>query len=224
MNIVDIFVSLIASGLVLMAFSFLYKENSWFTFAEHFVVGGLAGYGTAIGIKQVYYQGLAPISQGMFWYILAIIGGILLFMGYFKKLSWWVRVPTAVMIGTGIGLNLRAGIETQITAQLIDTVRSLSTPSLATNINNLLIMVGVCSVILFFFFSRETKGVLKPVNKVGGYFLMVALGSSFAYAVLGRTSLVIARVQDLLSYPNYYLIAIAAVLVIYDVLRHRKAP
>jgi len=223
MTIYDVLVSLIASGLVLMALSFLYRENSWFTFAEQIVVGGLAGYGTAIGIRQVYYQGLTPIAQGMSWYILAIILGVLLFMGFFKRLAWWVRVPTAVLIGTGIGLNMRAGIETQITAQLIDTVRSISTPSLATNVNNLIVIIGVCCVIMFFFFSTETKGALMPVSRVGRYFLMVALGSSFAYAVMGRTSLVIARFQDLLSYPNYYTILIAALLILYDVLRHRKA-
>ena len=46
MNISDTIVLLIAGSLVLMILSFLYRESRWFTFAEHVVVGGLAGYGT----------------------------------------------------------------------------------------------------------------------------------------------------------------------------------
>lgn len=224
MTAFDMVISLLASGLVLMALSFLYRESSWFSIAEHVVVGGIAGYGVATGIKQVYYQGLTPLAQGQYWYILAIIGGLLLFAGLVKKLAWWVRVPTAILIGTGIGLNMRAAVETQVTAQLIDTVRSIWTPSMTTNINNLIIIIGVCCVIMFFFFSAESKGALKPVNTVGRYFLMVSLGSSFAYAVMGRTSLMIARFQDLLTYPNYYMIVLAVVLILYDILKHRKAP
>ncbi|MBU1173153.1 MAG: hypothetical protein KKD44_26615 [Proteobacteria bacterium] len=218
----DVALSLLASGLVLMILSFLYRESGWFSFAEHIVVGGLSGYGAAIGIKNVYYQGLTPLAQGQFWYILAIIAGLLLFAGLFKTLAWWVRVPTAIMIGTGIGLNMRAAVETQVTAQLIDTVRSINTASLTTNINNLIIVIGVCCVIMFFFFSTESKGALKPVGIVGRYFLMISLGSSFAYAVMGRTSLMIARFQDLLSYPNYYTIFLAVALVLYDILKQRK--
>lgn len=220
----EVLVLLIAGALVLMILSFLYRATRWFIFAEHVMVGGAVGYGTTVSLRQIYYQGLMPISQGLYWYILAIIGGALFFAKYSRRFSWWVRVPTALLIGTGIGLNMRAGVETQITAQLIDTVKALNAPSLITNINNLIIMIGVCFASLYFFFSMEAKGPLMTVSKLGRYFLMIAFGGSFAYAVLGRTSLLISRCRDLLSYPTYYLIPIAALLILYDILRRKKTP
>jgi len=216
MNLSETLVLLIAGALVLMVLSFLYRQSRWFTFAEHVVVGGLAGQGTAIGLRNVYYQGIVPLTTGQWWYILAIIGGLLLFAKYARGQSWLVRLPTALLVGCGIGLNMRAGIETQITAQLIDTLRPL------TSINNILIIIGVCTGMLYFFFSAEEKGVMMPIGKIGRYFLMVAFGSSFAYAVLGRTSLVISRVTDILSYPTYYLVPIAIAIIIYDIYTSRK--
>lgn len=216
MNLSETIVLLIAGALVLMVLSFLYRQSRWFTFAEHVMIGGLAGYGTAIGFKQIYYQGLVPILEGQIWYIVAIIGGLLLFAKFFKGISWWVRLPTALLVGAGIGLNMRAGIETQITAQLIDTVKPL------TSINNIIIIIGVCTGMLYFFFSAEAKGAMKPIGTIGRYFLMVAFGSSFAYAVLGRTSLLISRVTDILSYPTIYLVPIAIAIIIYDIYTSRK--
>lgn len=221
MTVYELLPAIISSALVLMIFSFLYKHSRWFSLASSIYIGGATGQATAISIRQIYYQGMVPVTKGMYWYILALVLGALLFMRFVSRYSWWVRIPTAILLGTGIGLNMSTGIQAQIIAQISDTMRSIVTPSLITNINNLIIMVGVCCVTMFFFFSREAKGVMLPINKLGRYFLMVALGCSFAYALLGRTSLLIERWKSLLTYPDYYLLPIAIALIVYDILRSK---
>jgi len=65
-------------------------------------------------------------------------------------------------------------------------------------VDTLLLMLGVISVLVYFFFSAEHKGVLGGVSKVGIWFLMVSFGASFGYTVMARESLLIGRIQFLL--------------------------
>ena len=65
-------------------------------------------------------------------------------------------------------------------------------------VDTLLLMLGVISVLVYFFFSAEHKGVLGGVSKVGIWFLMVSFGASFGYTVMARESLLIGRIQFML--------------------------
>lgn len=68
-------------------------------------------------------------------------------------------------------------------------------------LSNLLVVVGVCSGVIYFFFSKKHVGALGVVSKVGIAFLMMSFGASFGYTVMGRISLAIGRFQDLMLYP-----------------------
>lgn len=67
--------------------------------------------------------------------------------------------------------------------------------------SNLLVLVGVCAGIFYFFFSKKHTGALGVLSKVGIAFLMMSFGASFGYTVMGRISLAIGRFQDLLAWP-----------------------
>jgi hypothetical protein len=68
-------------------------------------------------------------------------------------------------------------------------------------LSNLLVVVGVCAGVFYFFFSKKHTGALGVVSKVGIAFLMMSFGASFGYTVMGRISLAIGRFQDLLAWP-----------------------
>jgi len=59
--------------------------------------------------------------------------------------------------------------------------------------------VGVITTLSYFFFSREQKGALKLSAKVGIWFIMIGFGASFGNTVMARVSLLIGRVQFLLT-------------------------
>jgi hypothetical protein len=78
------------------------------------------------------------------------------------------------------------------------TFDSLIAASLPDSINNFLILLGVVSVLIYFFFSLEHKGVIGGVSKIGVWFLMIAFGASFGFTVMARMSLLIGRIQFLI--------------------------
>ena len=69
----------------------------------------------------------------------------------------------------------------------------------ATTLGNWLLIVGLLTTLIFFFFSKEHKGALGGAARVGIYFLMVSFGASYGYTVMARVSLLIGRVMFLLD-------------------------
>ena len=63
----------------------------------------------------------------------------------------------------------------------------------------IIILVGVISTLIYFYFSHEHTGALGVTAKVGIWFIMIAFGSHFGYTVMGRVSLLIGRVQFLIN-------------------------
>ena len=78
-------------------------------------------------------------------------------------------------------------------------VNFLDQGSLITNISMFLLFIGVVSVLIYFFFSAEHRGVFGFFAKIGIVFLMVGFGASFGYTVMSRITLLIGRLQFLLG-------------------------
>lgn len=108
------------------------------------------------------------------------------------KISWLSRWPIAFTVGIGSGLGLVATIQGYLLPQISDTLRPL------VNVNNIVVFIGVISTLFYFYFSKEHKGALGVVSRVGVVFIMVAFGASFGYTVMARISLLIGRFYFLL--------------------------
>lgn len=65
--------------------------------------------------------------------------------------------------------------------------------------NNLVLMLGVVTTILYFYFSKPQRGVLSLASKVGIAFIMISFGASFGYTLMARVSLLIGRLYFLLT-------------------------
>jgi hypothetical protein len=72
-------------------------------------------------------------------------------------------------------------------------------------LNTVLILIGVVSVLVYFFFSVEHTGNVRRVAWVGSCFLMISFGAAFGYTVMARMSLLIGRFDELILYatPEY---------------------
>ena len=64
---------------------------------------------------------------------------------------------------------------------------------------NLILIIGVLTALVYFFFSIEHKGLVGKTARVGIWFLMISFGASFGYTVMARLSLLIGRTQFLLD-------------------------
>jgi hypothetical protein len=122
------------------------------------------------------------------------------FAKFIPKISWLVRVPIGFMIGWGAGISIPANFQARILRQIEGTV---VTPASFSNpwqgVWAAVIFIGVVSTVIYFYFSREHKGILKPVSRLGIIFIMVGFGASFGYTIMARVSLLIGRIQFLLG-------------------------
>lgn len=206
---------LFATGLTLALYSFLYHDNAFFKAAEHVYVGVGLGY----QIVTVWFQVLKPdLYKGLlrYWirhgwlgeevarpnYILVIplVLGIMLLSRFIPRLAWLSRWSFAFIVGYGSGVSLPATIKAQVLEQLADTVRPLSLQAGWLDlVSTIVVLLGVVSVLFYFFFSVEHKGAFGAVSKLGIWFLMVSFGASFGYTVMGRMALLTERIHFLLA-------------------------
>jgi len=108
------------------------------------------------------------------------------------RIEWVSRWPIAFTVGIGSGLGIAAAIQGFLLPQISDTLRPL------VNVNNIVVFVGCITTLFYFYFSREHKGALGAVSRIGIIFIMVGFGASFGYTVMSRISLLIGRFYFLL--------------------------
>ena len=194
--------------LTLCIYSFLYKDNIIYKFAEHLLVGMAAGYGVAITFWQVIIPNLIdplfnpePYKSPDLWLILPFVFGLMLLTRFNSQIAWLSRWPLSFIIGTSSGVALIGIAQGDLVNQIHATATMSLDPSgrVIVAINSLLILIGVISTLIYFFFSKEHKGVLGFTAKIGIWFLMVSFGASFGYTVMARISLLIGRMQFLLG-------------------------
>ncbi|MEW6687053.1 MAG: hypothetical protein AB1393_12760 [Candidatus Edwardsbacteria bacterium] len=191
----------IAALLTLAIFSFLYKENPFYRFAEHLFVGVANGYAISVMWHLVLTpRVITPLQGGNYIVIIPTLIGILYFFRFMPRLSWLVRFPIAVALGFSSGMSIPAVLQADFIKQIQGTIVY---PHLFVNwqegIWAVLVFIGVISTIFYFYFSKEHKGILKPISYIGIVFIMVGFGASFGYTVMARISLLIGRVQFLFT-------------------------
>ena len=193
-----------AAGMTLALYSFLYKDNPLFKFAEHVFVGVAAAYvfgqywyPTIYGEIIAEWTELEPDEAANWWLLAPTLLGILMLTRFSSRLAWLSRYSFAFFVGLGAGLTIPRYTSSFILAQIEPTIQPLSLSW--DGLNLLVILVGVIGVLVYFFFSVEHTGVAGGVSRIGIWFLMVSFGASFGYTVMARISLLIGRVRFLLE-------------------------
>jgi hypothetical protein len=190
----------IAALLTLGIFSFLYKDNPAYKFCEHLFVGISAGYYVVLMYFSVVKPNLFdPLFRGNFLLLVPLALGILLFSRFFPKGDWLSRWSIALILGVYPALRITGFGQGDFVEQIHGTMLPLWVPGdPATTIGNWILIVGLLTSLIFFFFSKEHKGALGGAARLGVYFLMVSFGASYGYTVMARISLLIGRVMFLL--------------------------
>ena len=199
------FGTFIAAGITLSLYSFLYKDNPLFKFAENLYVGVAAAYSlTQIWYTVLWADVVNPLyelsSENMsnLWLIVpTLLGLFMLTQLSSAKFSWLSRIAFAFVVGLGAGLTIPRTIAANLLAQMEPTMQ----PITATweGLNLLIILVGVVTVLVYFFYSVEHTGAVGVASKIGIWFLMISFGASFGYTIMARLSLLIGRVGFLLE-------------------------
>lgn len=200
----------IAAFLTLTVYSFLYKDNIFYKFAENIFVGASVGWTIAI----IWHQTVIPYiwnplkvavqegnwfgNEGFVYIIIPTMLGMLYFFRFTKKQGWLARWPIAIAMGYYCGISITPLIETNVFRQVEGTIISHFNPGDLNSWWAILLLVGVISTLFYFFFSVRHKGFVGKTAKIGIWFVMIAFGASFGYTVMARVSLLIGRIQFLL--------------------------
>lgn len=184
----------VAAFFTLSIFSFLYKDNPFYKFAEAVFIGVSMGY----AIPLVYENAFIPfvyrpifVEQKLLILIPSVMGSLYIFR-FSKNLGWLSRYP--IVFGMAIvGMSVPMSMHAYVLVQMRSAMLPLD------NLNMLLIFIGTVTILMYFFFSKEHKGVYGKITNIGIWYMMVGFGASFGYTVMARISLLIGRMQFLLG-------------------------
>lgn len=211
----------LAAFLTLCIYSFLYRDNPFYRFAEYLFIGISVGYYIVIYI----HQGFIPFAWDPFWAavkpfwpgipreagwiglikLIPIALGLLFFGGLSPRHTWLIRYPSAVLVGFGSGISIPLMLQTFIFEQTRGTVEPFAAINAGTLVSPwgileaILMLIGVACTLTYFFFSVEHRGPVKWLSKVGIAFLMIGFGAAFGNTVMGRVALLIQRVDFLIN-------------------------
>jgi len=205
----------IAAILTLAIYSFLYKDNPIYRFAESLLIGLSVGFLLVTAFDTtIIPKALAPVGSAfsevflegnfghfglIFWALIPVALGLLMFARFVPKYGWVSRIALALYIGFGAGASIPANMQSYILRQIEATIRPfLSIDSFGALVNALVILIGLISTLFYFFFSKAHTGAFGKVTKLGTYFLMIFFGATFGYTVMARISLLIGRLTFLL--------------------------
>jgi len=202
MNLVDFLQIWIIAFFTLALFSFLYKDNPFYKIAEHIFAGLSAGYYVGLIWHSVIIQQMIDpmLHNGKWWLVFPGLLGVLMFSRFFKRYNWISRMSLAFVMGNTAGIFLLAELHGKVLPQIQSTMMSLNPGRGFTDfLLALVVVVGVLSTLIYFYFSKEHKGILGKTAKVGIWMIMISFGAHFGYTVMARISLLIGRVQFLID-------------------------
>lgn len=203
--------------LTLCIFSFLYQDNPVYKFAEHLYVGVSIG----VAVVEQWYSVLVPnlleplqksegswLSRVSPWIALLLV--VMLFAKLVPKYSYLARTPIALLVSAFAAVKLTGEASGNLMIQVADSMPNLKqvyeqhgmwswAADGAGVFSALLLVVGLVSCLVYFYFSVPHEGPLRYVSRFGVWVLMVSFGASFGYTVMGRISLAYGRMLTLVG-------------------------
>jgi hypothetical protein len=204
--------------LTLMIFSFLYKDNPFYKFAEHLFVGVSAAYWMVQGFWATLIPNLMgdlwPSSVGFaipalannepnLWKLFPLAFSILLLLRLVPPLAHFSRMAMGLAIGFAAGTNLTRYLTSDFVAQIQHTMNPIvvmqdGNIAFGASFSNLFLTIGVLAGLIYFFFSKEHTGAFGRLSRFGIYVLMISFGAAFGYTVMARISLLTGRMEFLM--------------------------
>ncbi|MCP4599362.1 MAG: hypothetical protein GY847_02305 [Proteobacteria bacterium] len=193
----------VAAILTLCIFSFLYRDNPFFCFAEHLVLGLSTGYMFCILWQHVFIPELiTPLvehgtdSQAHLWF--AVVLCFFWACKFIDRAKDLFRLALAFWVAIDLGLTIPMFMEAKVLSQIAGTVNVSLSGGWVVVLGNIILVVGTVSALTYFFFSKAHEGIVGATAKLGTWVLMIGFGATFSYVVLSRIYLLIGRLLFLM--------------------------
>lgn len=216
---------IVASWLCIALYTMLYGDNPVSRAAEHIYMGFLAAYEVVVNLNFFYTKGVLQIATpGGAVYIIPVILGFMIYGRLNETTRWVYRYPMAIVIGSVFGVTVRTTVFSQILDQIkgnLPPIAPLVGVPIGQVANNLIIIFGSLSAVIFFIFSREFRGPERYVHRFGRLILLAGFGAtygntlSYRYELMAGTFLVnMFQPAEILPYTFGFAAAVAIILII----------
>ncbi len=198
--------TLAAAIVTLGIFSFLYRDNPFYRACEHLLIGLSVGFSLVLLWNSVLIPKLLyPLFvDGRLLSVIPFALSLLLLLRLKSSLSYLSKPVLALVIGAGAGVSIPAMFDARVLQQIAAGIAPFSdvaagTVSALALVGLLISLVGVVTVMVYFFYTRPDTRFFNAISQIGVYFLMIFFGATFGYTVTSRMTLLIGRMEFLLG-------------------------
>jgi hypothetical protein len=174
-------------------------ENIFYRIAEYIMIGITAGYAVVQGMRVVLNLGISPMMSGQAYMLFPILLGLLVYTRFSKQYGYLSRWPIALMVGSGIGVSIRAVPEVDIMNQIKASFLPLVGVNWDVAVSNIILLIALLSTLFYFFMTVEQKGPLRQISVVGRYSLMILFGAYWGSQLMTRSTMFIGRMSFLIK-------------------------
>jgi len=202
----------VAFVLTLLVFSYLLGDNALYRLAIHLFIGAVVGYSVVIAWYSVFWPSLLkplltqPTEDPSL--LVPLILGVLLLCKGRVSLAWLGNVSMAFLFGVGAALAIGGALMGVLHPQIEAAISlNLARNSWMTALNNFILLVGTIGALFYFYFRARPErglgrfgvGFIRGWAGLGRWFIMIAFGAVFANLAIARLTLLIERLQFLVS-------------------------
>jgi hypothetical protein len=228
----DTIVAWVAAALTLMIFSFLYRDNPFYKFAEHLFVGVSAAFWMVYGFWTTLVPnllgkiwpawtaakfpstGVAAAAEPNYYFLIAGVLGVLMLTRLIQPVAFLSRWALAFIVGWAAGTNLTRYMQSDFIKQIDNTIQPIVSIDpggdldIVWTVTSLVVVAGVVCGLVYFFFSKPHRGILGGAGRAGIWVLMITFGASFGYTVMARISLLTGRIEALKNFAENQFLAL----------------
>lgn len=217
----------IAALVTIGIYSYLWNDNKLYRMLLNVMIGLGVGYNIIVIWKNVLGPlwwdpmvkgfaavgaGFAPGSTGALWILVGLLGALWYFQ-FSRKYLWLSRIVIGMTLGAGAGMTFKQQLLLNA-PQITDSFRPLvaradGTPlvggsaqplSLWMSLNNIIFVVTIVCVMVYFLFSFEHKSApMRATARTGRWLLMISFGAFFGNTVMTRMAVFLERLQFLVN-------------------------
>lgn len=208
MNIFNDLGTTTALLLTLMVFSGFFKLNPLYRFAESLFIGVSAGYFAVIWYFSIIKPAFQSALHGDLLILIPLLAGLLLFIPSTSEASYsklrFLPAAFIVIVTTAINIPIyfSAFIQEMIRTSIIPLVSFDESGSIQTDmtINAVLSIVSVTSAMMFLVARHKNSNrFVNTTGEIGRFFVLVAIGSAFAYTLLSRLILFMGKIEFIIN-------------------------
>jgi len=207
MNIFNDVGTITALVLTLAVFSGFFKPNPIYRFAESLFIGVSAGYFAVIWYFSIIKPAYNSALSGDLLILIPLLAGLLLFIpsndASYSKLRF---LPAAFIVIVTTAINIpvyfSAFIQEMIRTSIIPLFSFDKSGALQIDmtINALLGIICITSAMMFLVARHKNSSrFVNTTGEIGRFFILVAIGSAFAYTLLSRLILFMGKIEFIMN-------------------------